>query len=140
MYKEAMTVLNGVIEADDQEVEAWYLEGWCFLLASEDAKTRGVDVEGLSWKELAQDSRDCLETCVSVCHYHQLLNPDRQDDCFLQLFKNQQHPDHQMLLHAQELMAQLEGMGISASRVEEGGDEEWEDIEDSEDEDEIMKT
>ena len=71
MYKEAMTVLTGVIEADDQEVEAWYLEGWCFLLTSEDAKTRGVEVEGLSWQELAQDARDCLETCVSVStRYH----------------------------------------------------------------------
>ena len=69
MYKEAMTVLTGVIEADDQEVEAWYLEGWCFLLTSEDAKTRGVEVEGLSWQELAQDARDCLETCISVCRY-----------------------------------------------------------------------
>jgi hypothetical protein len=71
MYKEAMTVLTGVIEADDDEVEAWYLEGWCFLLTSEEAKTRGVEVEGLSWQELAQDARDCLETCVSVCtRYH----------------------------------------------------------------------
>jgi hypothetical protein len=66
MYKEGLTVLTGVIESDDQEVEAWYLEGWCLLLMSEDAKTQGVDIEGLSWNELAQDARDCLETCVSV--------------------------------------------------------------------------
>jgi hypothetical protein len=46
-----------------------------------------------------------------------------------------------MLLHAQELMAQLEGMGITASR-EEGDGEGWEDVEDSDDVDvdEIMKT
>jgi len=66
MHKEALTVLTGVIESDDQEVEAWYLEGWCLLLMSEEAKTQAVDVEGLSWKELAQDARDCLETCISV--------------------------------------------------------------------------
>ncbi|KIM33223.1 hypothetical protein M408DRAFT_326009 [Serendipita vermifera MAFF 305830] len=120
MYKEAMIVLNGVIEVDDQEVEAWYLEGWCFLLTSEDAKTRGVDVEGLGWQELAQDARDCLDTCVS-------------------LFKNQQHPDDQMFAHAQELMVQLEAMGIHAS-PEEGDDEEWKDVEDSDDEDDEMKT
>lgn len=35
-------------------------------------------------------------------------------------------------------MAQLEGMGITAAR-EEGEDEAWEDVEDSEDDDEIMK-
>lgn len=66
MHKEALTVLTGVIESDDQEVEAWYLEGWCLMLMSEDAKAQGVDIEGLSWKELAQDAKDCLETCVSV--------------------------------------------------------------------------
>lgn len=66
MYKEALTVLTGVIESDDQEGEAWYLEGWCMLLMSEEAKANNTDVEGLSWKELAQDARDCLETCVTV--------------------------------------------------------------------------
>jgi hypothetical protein len=66
MYKEALMVISGVIETDDQEVEAWYLEGWCFLLMSEDAKEKNAQVEGLGWLDLAQDARDCLETCVSV--------------------------------------------------------------------------
>ena len=65
-YKEALIVLTGIIETDDQEVEAWYLEGWCFLLMSEDAKTKGVEVEGLPWTDLAQDARDCLDTCVNA--------------------------------------------------------------------------
>lgn len=66
MHKEALTILTGVIESDDQEVEAWYLEGWCLLLMSEEAKSQAVDAEDVSWKELAQDARDCLETCISV--------------------------------------------------------------------------
>lgn len=66
LFKEALTVLTGIISTDDQEVEAWYLEGWCFLLMSEDAKEKGIKVEDLSWQELAQDARDCLETCLSV--------------------------------------------------------------------------
>ena len=55
--------------SDDQEVEAWYLEGWALYLMAElanespDGKLEG---EGLSWEELAKDARDCLETCRNV--------------------------------------------------------------------------
>jgi hypothetical protein len=66
MYQEALNVLTGIIMVDDQEVEAWYLEGWCFMLMGEDAKEKGVKVEDLSWDELARDARDCLETCKHV--------------------------------------------------------------------------
>lgn len=119
MYKEALTVLTGIIETDDQEVEAWYLEGWCFLLMSEDAKARGAEVEGLSWNELAQDARDCLDTCIT-------------------LFGNQNHPDTAMLSHAHELVKQLQDMGVKSSNLDPGDDEEWEDVEGSEDEDTEM--
>ncbi len=66
MYKAALCVLTGIIMTDDQEVEAWYLEGWCFMLMGEDAKEKGIKVEDLSWDELAWDARDCLETCRHV--------------------------------------------------------------------------
>ena len=66
LYKEALSVLTGIIMTDDQEVEAWYLEGWCFMLMAEDAKEKGIKVEDLSWDELARDARDCLETCKHV--------------------------------------------------------------------------
>lgn len=66
LYKEALGVLTGIIMADDQEVEAWYLEGWCFMLMGEDAKEKGIKVEDLSWDELARDALDCLETCRHV--------------------------------------------------------------------------
>ena len=52
--------------SDDEEVEAWYLEGWCFFLMAEQAREQGGKLDELTWEELARDSRDCLETCKTV--------------------------------------------------------------------------
>lgn len=52
--------------SDDQEVEAWYLEGWCFFLMAEQAQENGGKLDDLTWEELARDARDCLETCQMV--------------------------------------------------------------------------
>ena len=65
-YSAALLVLQGIMAADDQEVEAWYLEGWCFYLMAEQSKESGQKIEDLTWEELAKDSRDCLETCKTV--------------------------------------------------------------------------
>jgi hypothetical protein len=54
------------MSTDDQEVEAWYLEGWCFYLMAEQAQENGGLLDDLTWHELAKDSRDCLETCQLV--------------------------------------------------------------------------
>jgi hypothetical protein len=66
LFAPALQVLHGVMSADDQDVEAWYLEGWCFFLMSEQAKETGSEIDGLSWEELARDAIDCLETCNVV--------------------------------------------------------------------------
>ena len=65
-YSPALLVLQNIMASDDQEVEAWYLEGWCFYLMAEQAKKENIKIEDLSWEELAKDSRDCLETCKVV--------------------------------------------------------------------------
>lgn len=65
-YTPALLVLHGIMSSDDQEVEAWYLEGWCFYLMSEQAQESGGSIDGLTWQELAKDSRDCLEACQVV--------------------------------------------------------------------------
>lgn len=65
-YNQALLVLQTVMASDDQEVEAWYLEGWCFFLLAEKARENGAKVEDLSWEELAQDGRDALERCQMV--------------------------------------------------------------------------
>jgi len=66
LYANALTILAGVLAIDDQEVEAWYLEGWCFCLMADQARETNKTVEGLSWEELARDAMDCLETCQMV--------------------------------------------------------------------------
>lgn len=66
LFTPALLVLHGVMSSDDQEVEAWYLEGWCFFLMSEHAQANGGKLDQLTWQELAKDARDCLETCQVV--------------------------------------------------------------------------
>jgi hypothetical protein len=67
LFTPALLVLQGIMASDDEEVEAWYLEGWCFFLMSEQAREQGGKLDELTWEELARDSRDCLETCKMVC-------------------------------------------------------------------------
>ncbi|EIW57553.1 uncharacterized protein TRAVEDRAFT_169445 [Trametes versicolor FP-101664 SS1] len=118
LYTAALLVLQGIMAADDQEVEAWYLEGWCFFLMAEQAQENGGKLDELGWEELARDARDCLETC-------QMLHV------------TQEHPDRPLLEHVGELIAKLEALGIQPSPEEEDRDEEggWEDVEGSDDED-----
>ncbi|KAG8793726.1 hypothetical protein FRC12_001809 [Ceratobasidium sp. 428] len=126
----ALEVIAGVVAEDDQDVEAWYLEGWCLwgmaervkagekLGGDDEDKGKGkeeVDDDGeLGWEELARDARDCLETCKM-------------------LHIGQQHADKPMLAHVQELLAKLDELGITPTpeQGEENGEDEaeWEDDE-----------
>ncbi|KAF7966534.1 hypothetical protein HWV62_38058 [Athelia sp. TMB] len=119
LFSPALLVLHGIMASDDQDVEAWYLEGWCFFLMAEEAKDReGGKLDELGWEELARDALDCLETCQM-------------------LFTNQDHPDTPLLEHAKELASKLRELGITPSPIddEEEGEEGWEDG-DASDEDE----
>ena len=69
LYTHALTVLAGILATDDEEVEGWYLEGWCFFLMAEQARETKTKVEGLTWEEIARDARDCLETCQAVSSF-----------------------------------------------------------------------
>ncbi|KAJ7274372.1 hypothetical protein B0H12DRAFT_1088361, partial [Mycena haematopus] len=125
LFTPSLLVLHGIMASDDQEVEAWYLEGWCFFLMSEQAQApeNSGKLDELTWQELAIDARDCLATCES-------------------LHINEGHPDTPLLEHVKELMAKLDALEIKPSPVAEGdGDEqeEWEDVEGSEDEDEDVE-
>ncbi|CAE6366950.1 unnamed protein product [Rhizoctonia solani] len=114
---DALEILAGVVAEDDQDVEAWYLEGWCLWGMAERVKTgekleNRKDEKGrvkqeasddeLGWEELARDARDCLETCKM-------------------LHVGQQHADKPMLEHVNELLAKLDELGIKPSS--EHGDE-----------------
>ncbi|KAH9002983.1 hypothetical protein EDB86DRAFT_2894351 [Lactarius hatsudake] len=114
LFTPALMVLQGIMASDDEEVEAWYLEGWCFFLMSEQAREQGGKLDELTWEELARDSRDCLETCKM-------------------LHVNQGHPDLPIREHVEELISKLEELGVKPS-PEDGGqddddDENWEDEE-----------
>ncbi|KAH9039695.1 hypothetical protein EDB84DRAFT_1477585 [Lactarius hengduanensis] len=115
LFTPALMVLQGIMASDDEEVEAWYLEGWCFFLMSEQAREQGGKLDELTWEELARDSRDCLETCKM-------------------LHVNQGHPDRPIREHVEELISKLEELGVKPS-PEDGGqdddddDENWEDEE-----------
>ncbi|GJJ08209.1 hypothetical protein Clacol_002417 [Clathrus columnatus] len=117
LYSNALTILSGVIGLDDQDVEAWYLEGWCFYLMAEQARETSALVEGLSYEELARDAMDCLQTCQML---HQA----------------QEHPDEQILQHAKEISAELSAAGIEATPDDpdqdvndDDNDDAWEDDE-----------
>jgi hypothetical protein len=69
LFTPALMVLQGIMASDDEEVEAWYLEGWCFFLMAEQAREQGGKLDELTWEELARDARDCLETCKTVRYF-----------------------------------------------------------------------
>ncbi|KAJ7639872.1 hypothetical protein DFH06DRAFT_1001372 [Mycena polygramma] len=116
LFTPALLVLHGIMSSDDQEVEAWYLEGWCFFMMSEQAQENGGKLDELTWQELATDARDCLATC-EVLH------------------TNEGHPDTPLLEHVKELVAKLDALGIKPSPVDDDEEGEWEDADGSEDDD-----
>ncbi|KIY44158.1 TPR-like protein [Fistulina hepatica ATCC 64428] len=119
LFSPALLVLQSIMASNDQDVEAWYLEGWCFYLMAENAKENGGQLEEISWQDLAQDARDSLETCRT-------------------LHTNQEHADMPLLEHTLELIQSLENQGIFSSvnaddGVDSDQDEQWEDIDSNED-------
>ncbi|KDQ21420.1 hypothetical protein BOTBODRAFT_168688 [Botryobasidium botryosum FD-172 SS1] len=120
LFAPALLVLQGILATDDQEMEAWYLEGWCFFLMGERAREGGTTIDGLGWKELMRDARDCLEACQT-------------------LHTAQCHPDEQLLQHVHELLSELDNAGIVAmpeAGQDAGGtadSDDWEDVDEEED-------
>ena len=57
LFNPALLTLQGIMESDDQEVEAWYLEGWAFYPMAEvaqDSPNRKLGGEGLSREGLTK--------------------------------------------------------------------------------------
>ncbi len=134
-HASALQVIQSVMASDDQEVEAWYLEGWCFYLMAEQAKESGQKIDDLGWEELAKDARECLETCRTVCASASAMRSSIHS--FEQLHTKLQHPDEQVLGHVTELISQLDALGIKISPDDDeewsgfaGDDNEWEDVSD----------
>ncbi|KAH0833334.1 hypothetical protein J3R83DRAFT_12402 [Lanmaoa asiatica] len=128
-YPDALSLLEGVLAADDANIEGWYLMGWTWWLLAERknggdvSATVGLGEDGreLEWQDMARDARDCLETCQT-------------------LHTSQGHPDAPLLEHVKELIGTLDALGIEPSPAEgeDGNEEEWEEVSDD-DEDEDME-
>jgi hypothetical protein len=99
---------------------------------SEQAQESGGSIDGLTWQELAKDSRDCLETCQAVSCIYKLVNKYTDIQSFLiKLHRHQDHPDKPLLEHTKELIEKLESLGIAASPLDDGDgaedeDDDWE--------------
>jgi hypothetical protein len=131
LFTPALMVLQGIMASDDEEVEAWYLEGWCFFLMAEQAREQGGKIDELTWEELAKDSRDCLETCKTVRSLRSSCDFVIPFPAF-QLHVNQGHPDIPIREHVKELISKLEVLGVKPSSEDDcQDDEDWEDYEGS---------
>ncbi|EIW83769.1 hypothetical protein CONPUDRAFT_163073, partial [Coniophora puteana RWD-64-598 SS2] len=154
MLRNAVDVLSGCIEADDENVEGWYLQGWAFWLMAERTKDgKGVDVfvkgpsEARSEAEVeAAEAGEAFEQGLvgaGAEEWEQLgwedLARDARDclETCKALHRRQDDPDAPLLEHANELIAGLEALGIQPSPIDgsEGGDDddEWEEASDDED-------
>ncbi|KAG9308401.1 TPR-like protein [Chiua virens] len=126
-YPDALSLLEGVVAADDTNIEGWYLMGWAWWLLAERRKEGdvsagvglGEESQQLEWQDMARDARDCLETCQT-------------------LHISQEHPDIPLLDHVRELIGTMDALGIQPSPAEEDeNDEEWEEVSDDEEDEDV---
>ncbi|KAF3905439.1 hypothetical protein ABW20_dc0102609 [Dactylellina cionopaga] len=141
MYEEAVDVLEGLQEEDDQNVDLWYLGGWCLFLIGARLKakeaTGGLKVPGASADsnggQLEGEEEDWRDTWAAAREW--LWNCEK-------LYKAFEWEDEGIKEHASELLGNIsQELGEAKPGEQEGADEEggeWED-EDDEDGDEEMK-
>ena len=134
LYMNALEILTGVLATNDEEVEGWYLEGWCFFLMAEQARESMVNVGQLTWEEIARDARNCLEICQNVSIFSGFQTDTPLTSFATKLHKAQKHPDEQILQHTQEIIAELATAWVELSSEEvmdeaDGDDDSWVDDE-----------
>ncbi|KAF9433884.1 hypothetical protein BGZ76_008866 [Entomortierella beljakovae] len=114
MYDEAFTVLNGLIEENDQVPDTLYLFGWANYIAAEEVDSSSPESEEEK-KEQLENAREALNACVKLWHATEST-------------------DQPMLQHAQEILETItQVIGPEVDHPEpEGGDIEYEDDEDEE--------
>ncbi|KAF9100916.1 hypothetical protein BGX27_000187 [Mortierella sp. AM989] len=114
MFDEAFTVLNGLVEENDQVPDTLYLFGWANYIAAEevDPSSPGAEEEK---REQLENAREALNACVKLWHATEST-------------------DEPMLQHTQELLETIvQIIGPEVEQVEpEGGEIEYEDDEDEE--------
>lgn len=73
MYDEAFTVLNGLIEENDQVPDTLYLFGWANYIAAEEIQEGAPNAEEEK-KEQLENAREALNACVKV-NYERIDTP-----------------------------------------------------------------
>ncbi|KAF9919426.1 hypothetical protein FBU30_011037 [Linnemannia zychae] len=114
MYDEAFTVLNGLIEENDQVPDTLYLFGWANYIAAEEVDESSPTADE-DRKEQLENAREALNACVKLWHATEST-------------------DQPLLQHTQELLetiTQVLGPEIEQEEIE-GGEIEYEDDDDEE--------
>ncbi|KAG8525609.1 uncharacterized protein KY384_009253 [Bacidia gigantensis] len=101
LLQEALTVVDRLVQEDDQSVEAWYLGGWCLHLLGSDGKH--VDLDGKTARgHMNGNSKPHKPN-------HDVLSASRiwlkQS---LELYDSCDYEDERLQEHAQELVEQLD--------------------------------
>ncbi|KAG8985581.1 hypothetical protein FRB94_003645 [Tulasnella sp. JGI-2019a] len=127
VYASSLAVIQSVLADNDQEAEAWYLQGLGYWEIS-NAVAAGkavVGVKEMTWREIMQVARNCLGTCKELLEGQNHLDDElRQQtaDLILEMEKQGFHytidPDAQLEAQMNMLEAAREG----------GDDEDWEDV------------
>ncbi|KAF8937437.1 hypothetical protein EDD21DRAFT_340919 [Dissophora ornata] len=114
MYDEAFTVLNGLIDENDQVPDTLYLFGWANYIAAEESVDSAPDAEE-ERREQLDNAREALNACVK-------------------LWYATESTDEPLLQHTKELLEQIEQViGPEVEQEEpEGGEIEYEEDEDEE--------
>lgn len=155
MEKEALGVVERLVQEDDGSVESWYLGGWClYLLAAgrkkkrgtEDGMENGDDDDDDDWKkgiivddEEEQEGEGKDLTAQSLISSREWL---RQS---LKLYELIEYEDERLRDHAVELVREIDaviGENGADGALDEEEDEEWsrfeeDDIEEEEEEEEM---
>ncbi|KAK6495352.1 hypothetical protein TWF481_003376 [Arthrobotrys musiformis] len=136
LYEEAMDVLEGLQQEDDQMVDLWYIGGWClFLIGAKLKEKEGKLLQvATTTATTNEDAEDWRDTWAAAREW--LWNCEK-------LYKAFEWEDEGIKEHASELLANI-AKEIGDAKPEEDkddegdddeGDAEWED----DDEDEEMK-
>lgn len=135
MEREAMQVLDRLIQEDDQSVEAWYLGGWCQHLLAERNKATSDAEQDSAMGTGAEDQGTTSQNRVQAM----LKGSRRWLKTSLKLYKQLDYEDDRLFEHAQELVANLDTVLGPEDEQAAGGDEEaweseWDGIEEDADE------
>ena len=126
MNKEAMIVLDRLIQEDDQSVEAWYLGGWCQHLLAESYKAGSPQDTSSKASNNGSNSGSVGEESQRLA-LSALKGSRKWLQMSLKLYAQQEYEDDRLFEHAQELVTSLdEVLGPAEDGGADDGEDEWE--------------